>query len=71
MQAIVKEGTISMVLQILGDLVRCGNTLKYEKNYLISIFLASLLCTGLIQARTQTTLDYRRIHLKLRLILWL
>ena len=34
-----------------------------KKSYLISIFLASLLCTGLIQARTQTTLDYQsRIH---------
>ena len=34
-----------------------------KKIYLISIFLASLLCTGLIQARTQTTLDYQsRIH---------
>ncbi len=34
-----------------------------KNNYLISIFLASLLCTGLIQARTQTTLDYQsRIH---------
>lgn len=33
-----------------------------KKSYLISIFLA-LLCTGLIQARTQTTLDYQsRIH---------
>jgi gamma-glutamyltranspeptidase/glutathione hydrolase len=34
-----------------------------KKSYLISIFLASLLCNGLIQARTQTTLDYQsRIH---------
>ena len=34
-----------------------------KKSYLISIFLASLLCTGLIQARIQTTLDYQsRIH---------
>ena len=34
-----------------------------KKSYLISIFLASLLCIGLIQARTQTTLDYQsRIH---------
>ena len=34
-----------------------------KKSCLISIFLASLLCTGLIQARTQTTLDYQsRIH---------
>ena len=34
-----------------------------KKSYLISIFLASLLCTGLIHARTQTTLDYQsRIH---------
>ena len=34
-----------------------------KNSYLISIFLASLLCTGLIQARTQTTLDYQsRIH---------
>ena len=34
-----------------------------KKSYLISIFLASFLCTGLIQARTQTTLDYQsRIH---------
>ena len=34
-----------------------------KKIYLISIFLASLLCTCLIQARTQTTLDYQsRIH---------
>lgn len=34
-----------------------------KKSYLISIFLASLLCTGLIQTRTQTTLDYQnRIH---------
>ncbi len=34
-----------------------------KKSYLVSIFLASLLCTGLIQARTQTTLDYQsRIH---------
>ena len=34
-----------------------------KRSYLISIFLASLLCTGLIQARTQTTLDYQsRIH---------
>ena len=34
-----------------------------KKGYLISIFLASLLCTGLIQTRTQTTLDYKsRIH---------
>ena len=34
-----------------------------KKSYLISIFLASLLCAGLIQARTQTTLDYQsRIH---------
>ena len=34
-----------------------------KKIYLISIFLTSLLCTGLIQARTQTTLDYQsRIH---------
>ena len=34
-----------------------------KKIYLISIFLASLLCAGLIQARTQTTLDYQsRIH---------
>ena len=34
-----------------------------KKSFLISIFLASLLCTGLIQARTQTTLDYQsRIH---------
>ena len=34
-----------------------------KKSYLISIFLASLLCTGSIQARTQTTLDYQsRIH---------
>ena len=34
-----------------------------KRIYLISIFLTSLLCTGLIQARTQTTLDYQsRIH---------
>lgn len=34
-----------------------------KKSFLISIFLASLLCIGLIQARTQTTLDYQsRIH---------
>ena len=34
-----------------------------KKSYLISILLASLLCAGLIQARTQTTLDYQsRIH---------
>ena len=34
-----------------------------KKIYLISIFLASLLCTCSIQARTQTTLDYQsRIH---------
>ena len=34
-----------------------------KKSYSISIFLALLLCTGLIQARTQTTLDYQsRIH---------
>jgi len=34
-----------------------------KKSCLISFFLASLLCTGLIQARTQTTLDYQsRIH---------
>ena len=34
-----------------------------KKGSLISIFLASLLCTGLIQTRTQTTLDYQsRIH---------
>ena len=34
-----------------------------KKSCLISIFLASLLFTGLIQARTQTTLDYQsRIH---------
>ena len=34
-----------------------------KKSYLISILLASLLFTGLIQARTQTTLDYQsRIH---------
>ena len=34
-----------------------------KKNYLISILLASLLSTGLIHARTQTTLDYQsRIH---------
>ena len=34
-----------------------------KKSCFISIFLASLLCIGLIQARTQTTLDYQsRIH---------
>ena len=34
-----------------------------KKSYLICISLAALLCTGLIQARTQTTLDYQsRIH---------
>ena len=32
-----------------------------KKSFLISIFLASLLCIGLIQARTQTTLDYHSL----------